>query len=109
MNEEQFDALVNDFKNLKKTPLPHSFEQNVWREIRKKKIEPISFFEWLMNLREKPFLFSSGLVTACLIGLLIGSLTNSVPVKTTTREGLGLNVFSITSPDLPSTLLTENL
>ena len=112
MDDSTLDNFLTAYSERSRRSLPSNFQQNVWREIRRRKAEgdvrAVSFWSWLLGMMLQPRMVLAALAFAGVMGTAVGFQKTERGI-TMTREALDLQVFSGTSPSLPSTLLASNL
>lgn len=109
MEEKQLDSLLIQIQERQVPSLPSNISQNVWREIRIRQSQHKNGWDFLPEFLLSPRILSSGLAIAFAVGIGSGIFMTELPPSNGTRGALNLQVFSSLSPDLPSTLLAQNL
>lgn len=112
MDEPSLDHLLQRYRQRPRPSLPSNFQQHVWREIRQRKAataEPrFSLLSWFADALLQPQTVLASATLAIALGIGIG--TQELHSRTvSTSQALDLQVFSDTSPGLPSTLLSAKL
>lgn len=109
MNEQNLDQLLALRQERPLPTLPGSFQQDIWREIRHRKLEAIghrsSWFSWFLEPLLQPATTFATLSFAVLLGIGMGTSALAESRNTQARFALNLQVFSSTSSALPATLL----
>jgi hypothetical protein len=112
MDDPTLDKLLDAYRERPRGSLPGSFQQNVWREIRRRKADDearaAAPWAWLLELVLRPQMVLAVLAFALVLGTAIG-VQRPVREAAMTRAALDLQVFGGASPSLPSTLLASNL
>jgi hypothetical protein len=107
MDDRNLTHLLAQLRDAPLPPLPGTFRQDVWRTIRQRGLRSAeSWFSWFLEPLFRPALAFSALVLAMLVGASMGAMAlDSRGAQT--RQALGLQVFSSSSPTLPATLLSH--
>jgi hypothetical protein len=105
MDDRQLDHLLAQRREAPLPALAPTFQQGVWREIRRRKAdEPVTWFGWLLEPLCRPAMAYAGLALALALGVVLGPV--SVDSRNMqTRRALDLQVFGSSSPSLPATLM----
>jgi hypothetical protein len=112
MDDRNLDHLLAQHRAAPLPPVPATFQQGVWREIRRRKVEAgerqVAWFGWLLEPLFRPAMAFSALALALVLGIGLGAteLTDSRNAKT--RLALDLEVFGSSSPALPATLIASS-
>ena len=108
MDDRNLDYLLAQRRETPLPPLPATFQQSVWREIRRRKAEAGehrgAWFSWLVEPLFKPAMAFAALALALVLGVGLGT-ASADSRNTQTRLALDLQVFGSSSPALPSTLM----
>ena len=104
MNKPDFDKLLLEYRRTAIPDLPGSFSSNVLREIRMRRLEASSS-NWFSTLFAclRPGMVAASLSVALVVGVLAPGLARATD-NSSAAEGLGLNVFSSSSSNFPSSL-----
>ena len=109
MNDQNLDQLLVQRRDAPLPSLPQTFQQGVWREIRRRKAESGqhhgAWFDWLLEPLFKPAMAFSALSLALVLGVGLGATASASTRNTQTRLALDLQVFGSSSPSLPATLM----
>lgn len=109
MDDRTLDHLLAQRREAPLPLLPATFQQGVWREIRRRKAEARehhgAWFAWLLEPLFKPALAFAALALALVLGVGLGSTASAESRNTQTRLALDLQVFGSSSPALPATLM----
>ena len=109
MDDQNLDQLLAQRREELLPSLPATFQQGVWREIRRRKAESRehhgAWFAWLLEPLFKPALAFAALAFALVLGVGLGTTASANTRNTQTRLALDLQVFGSSSPSLPATLM----
>jgi hypothetical protein len=107
MDDRNLTHLLAHFRDAPLPPLPGTFRQDVWRTIRQRGSPSVKlWFSWFLEPLFRPALAFSALVLAMLVGASMGAMAlDSRGAQT--RQALGLQVFSSSSPTLPAAPLSH--
>ncbi len=109
MDDQNLDHLLAQRREAPLPPLPASFQQDVWREVRRRKREAGerhgAWCDWLLEPLFKPAMAFAALTFALVLGVSLGSTASANTRNTQTRLALDLQVFGSSSPSLPATLM----
>ena len=109
MDDQNLDQLLAQRREELLPSLPATFQQGVWREIRRRKAESRehhgAWFAWLMEPLFKPALAFAALAFALVMGVGLGTTARADSRNAQTRLALDLQVFGSSSPSLPATLM----
>lgn len=108
MQKHDFDELLAEYRQADIPALPGSFSANVLREIRLRSVAPIRDSGWLSAFIAclRPGMAAASLAVAISVGVLLPGIARGNE-HSMAVAGLGLNVFSPSASNLPSTLLTK--
>ncbi len=108
MQKHDFDELLAEYRQADIPALPGSFSANVLREIRLRSGAATRDSGWLSALITclRPGMAAAGLAIAISVGVLLPGIARGNE-HSMAVAGLGLNVFSPSASNLPSTLLTK--
>ncbi len=112
MNPDPLDDLLRDYARQPLPPPPSDMEREVWRDIAQRRkhggwwsgLFPI--LSWRELFAEPRFAVAS-VALALLTGVLPVAAARAVDTPRLARNSLHFDVFSIQSPGLPATLLTD--
>jgi hypothetical protein len=108
MDDRNLDHLLAQRRETPLPSLPSTFQQGVWREIRRRKAEAGehhgAWFDWLLEPLFKPAMAFAALSLAIVMGIGLGT-ASAESRNMQTRLALDLQVFGSSSPALPSTLM----
>lgn len=111
MNEKRLDEVLNEYRAQCAPPLPGSFAQDVFREVRLRSTQPkIGWLADLISTGLRPTTLAASFLLALAVGATLPVLArdsnpDSNPELAITS--LNLNVFSSTSAEIPSGLLSR--
>ena len=109
MDDQNLDHLLAQRREVPLPSLTANFQQDVWREIRRRKSEAAerqaTGFGWLLEPNFRPAMAFAGLALAVIIGVALGTTALADSRKAHTRLALDLQVFGSASPSLPATLI----
>ena len=109
MDDRNLDLLLAQRREVPLPSLPTTFQQGVWREIRRRKAEfaerQATWFGWLLEPIFRPAMAFAGLALALVIGVGLGTTALADSRKAHTRLALDLQVFGSAAPSLPATLI----
>ena len=109
MDDQKLDHLLARRREAPLPPLPATFQQDVWREVRRRKHEAGephgAWFDWLLEPLFKPAMTVAALAFALVLGVGLGTTASADSRNTQTRLALDLQVFGSSSPALPATLM----
>jgi hypothetical protein len=107
MDDRNLTDLLAQVRDAPLPPLPGTFRQDVWRTIRQRGSRSAeSWLSWFFEPLFRPALAFTAIVLAALVGASMGSMAlDSRGAET--RQALGLQVFSSSSPTIPATLLGD--
>jgi hypothetical protein len=108
MDDRNLDHLFAQRWEAPLPTLPATFQQGVWREIRRRKakagVHHGAWFEWLLEPLFDPAMAFAALALALVLGVGLGT-ASADSQKTKTRLALDLQVFGRSPPSLPATLI----
>lgn len=109
MDDQNLDRLLAQRRDSPLPPLPTTLQQDVWREIRRRKREAAkprgAWFDWLLEPLFKPAMAFAALSFALVVGVGLGSTASASSRNSQTRLAFDLQVFGSSSPALPATLM----
>lgn len=111
MDESNLDELLRLHRESRRPAVPANLSQNVWREIRRRQAlaaESGRWLDWLLEPFLRPMIFAPAVVLAIMLGVSVGAMAVHAQ-PSPAREALDLQVFSVSPPSLPSTLLHAGL
>ena len=109
MDDQNLDHLLSQRREVPLPSLKATFQQGVWREIRRRKagagaLEG-SWLGWLLEPLLKPAMAFAALALALVMGVGLGTTAIADSRNAQTRLALDLQVFGSSSPSLPATLM----
>ena len=108
MDDRNLDHLLAQHRDAPIPALPASFQQGVWREIRRRKAEATehqhAWLTWLLEPLFKPAMAFAAMALALVMGVGLGT-ASAESRNAQTRLALDLQVFGSSSPTLPATLM----
>ena len=111
MNDSDLDELLRLHRETRDPAAPPNLAQNVWREIRRRRADtakPAGWLAWLLEPFHRPMMAAPAIALALALGIGVGARVVAAP-PSPARAALDLEVFSVASPSLPSTLLHASL
>lgn len=111
MDESNLDELLRLHRETRRPTVPANLSQNVWREIRGRQAlaaESGRWLDWLLEPFLRPMIFAPAVALAIMLGAGVGAMAVHAQ-PSPAREALDLQVFSVSPPSLPSTLLHASL
>lgn len=109
MDDRNLDLLLTQRRGVPLPSLKATFQQGVWREIRRRKAgageHQSAWFGWLLEPLLKPAMAFAALALALVMGIGLGATALADSRNAQTRLALDLHVFGSSSPSLPATLL----
>lgn len=111
MDESNLDELLRLHRETRRPTVPANLSQNVWREIRRRQTDAAESGRWLAWLLEpfhRPMMLGSAVILALMLGVGVGAMAVQAQ-PSPARTALDLEVFSLSPPSLPSTLLHASL
>ena len=109
MDDQNLDELLAQRRNEPLPSLPATFQQGVWREIRRRGAEASephhAWFGWFLEPLFRPAMAFTALALALVMGVGLGTTALAESRNLQTRLALDLQVFGSSSPALPATLL----
>lgn len=109
MDDRNLEHLLAQRREAPLPPLPATFQQSVWREIRRRTAEAGehrgAWFDWLLEPLFKPAMAFAALIFALVLGVGLGTTALADSRNSQTRLALDLQVFGGSSPALPATLM----
>lgn len=109
MDDHDLDHLLAQRREAPLPSLTPTFQQGVWREVRRRKGEiaerQATWLGWILEPMFKPVMAFGGLALALFIGVGLGATALAGSPKAHTRLALDLQVFGSECPCLPATLI----
>ena len=109
MDDQNLDRLLAQRRDSPLPALPTTLQQDVWREIRRRKRDAAkpsgAWFDWLLEPLFRPTMAFAAMTFALVLGVSLGTTASASSRNTQTRVAFDLQVFGSSSPALPATLM----